>query len=303
MSQKQDALMAMLNQYETKSSGYQNTEKKNVDLNNYFTTYLPDKVNSANKRVRILPTSDGTTPFVEVYGHRIQVDGEWKTFACLQKEKNQPCPFCEAHDVLHSSGSESDKEFAKKYKARPMYIVKVIDRDNEDHGPKFWRFMHDYRKQGILDKIYGVLQAIKQNITDTNTGRDLLVMVARDQNRKPVVQSIAPLDPSPLSDDSAKISEWVADNRTWEDVYSLKSYDYLEIIVKGGVPVWDKDLKKFVDKNAAQSKPVVNDNMEAEIALGIPNVKPNLVVAEPTVTSAPMVPVTSDDEEDEDLPF
>jgi hypothetical protein len=95
----------------------------------------------------------------------------------------------------------------------------------------------------------------------------------------------------------------VADNRTWEDVYSLKSYDYLEIIVKGGVPVWDKDLKKFVDKNAAQSKPVVNDNMEAEIALGIPNVKPNLVVAEPTVTSAPMVPVTSDDEEDEDLPF
>ena len=184
-----------------------------------------------------------------------------------------------------------------------MYIVKVIDRDNEDHGPKFWRFMHDYRKQGILDKIYGVLQAIKQNITDTNTGRDLLVMVARDQNRKPVVQSIAPLDPSPLSDDSAKISECVADNRTWEDVYSLKSYDYLEIIVKGGVPVWDKDLKKFVDKNAAQSKPVVNDNMEAEIALGIPNVKPNLVVAEPTVTSAPMVPVTSDDEEDEDLPF
>jgi transcription initiation factor IIE alpha subunit len=43
-----------------------------------------------------------------------------------------------------------------------MYIAKVIDRDN-DEGVKFWRFNHDYRKEGIFDKIHGVLNSVKKN--------------------------------------------------------------------------------------------------------------------------------------------
>jgi hypothetical protein len=57
------------------------------------------------------------------------------------------------------------------------------------NGIKFWRFNHDYRKQGIFDKIYGVLEATKQDITDPEKGRDLLVMIARDQNNRPTVAS------------------------------------------------------------------------------------------------------------------
>lgn len=300
---KQDALAAMLNQYESNSSSYsKNSSAKEYDLKNYFTTHLSDKQKTATKRVRILPTSDGSTPFKEIHGHKIQVDGEWKTFVCLKHEKDEDCPFCEAREALLASGKDSDKELAKKYSAKKMYVVKIIDRDNEADGVKFWRFNHDYRKQGIYDKIYGVLTAIKQNITDPQTGRDLMVMIARDQNNRPVVQSISHMDPSPLSDDTEVSAEWLSDTRTWEDVYSVKPYDYLEIIVKGGVPMWDKEAKKFVDKAAMTTQE--SDDLDEELSLGTPNVKSSVVAstAKPQTKTVVTQEESNEDEED-DLPF
>lgn len=309
MSKNDELLAAMLKQYENNTSSYSKSgSAKEYDLKNYFTTHLPDKVKTATKRIRILPTTDGTSPFKEIHGHKMQVDGDWKTFVCLKHERDEDCPFCEAREALLASGKESDKELAKKYSARKMYVVKIIDRDNEADGVKFWRFNHDYRKQGIYDKVYGVLTAIKQNITDPKTGRDLMVMIARDQNNRPVVQSISHLDPSPLSDDTEQVNEWLSDTRSWEDVYSVKPYDYLEIIVKGGVPAWDKEAKKYVDK-ASLSTEESND-LDEELSLGIPNVKSNVkTAAAPASKSAPK-PTKPEVEEDEngeddedDLPF
>jgi hypothetical protein len=292
-------LAAMLKQYESNTNSYTKTEQKVYDLKNYFTTYLKDKEKSATRRIRILPTKDGSSPFVEVHGHKMQVDGEWKTYVCLKHEKGEDCPFCEAREALLATGKESDKELAKKYSAKKMYVVKVIDRDNEADGPKFWRFNHDYRKTGTLDKIYGVLQAVNKDITDPTIGRDLLVMVARDQNNRPIVQSISHVDPSPLSDDADLANEWLADERTWEDVYSVKPYEYLEIVVKGGVPTWDKDAKKWVDK-ASMTASEDGADMDAELTLGTPNVKPNVVAS----NAAPQVaPIADGGDDEDDLPF
>ena len=307
---KNDPLLAMLKQYEDNTSSYgKNGSAKEYDLKNYFTTHLADKLKSATKRIRILPAHDGTSPFVEIHGHKMQVDGEWKTFVCLKHEKDEDCPFCEAREALLASGKEADKELAKKYSARKMYVVKVIDRDNEADGIKFWRFNHDYRKQGIYDKIYGVLTAIKQNITDPEKGRDLMVMIARDQNNRPVVQSISHLDPSPLSDDAEVSAEWLSDTRTWEDVYSVKPYDYLEIIVKGGVPTWDKEAKKYVDKASLSAEQ--DDDLDKELSIGTPNVKSNVKTASaPTKATVKVEEVEEveeddddDDDDDDDMPF
>lgn len=292
-------LAAMLKQYESNSNSYTKTEQKTYDLKNYFTTYLKDKEKSATKRIRILPTKDGSSPFVEIHGHKMQVDGEWKTFVCLKHEKGEDCPFCEAREALLASNKESDKELAKKYSAKKMYVVKVIDRDNEADGPKFWRFNHDYRKTGTLDKIYGVLQAVNKDITDPTTGRDLLVMIARDQGNRPVVQSISHVDPTPLSEDADLAKEWLSDERTWEDVYSVKPYEYLEIVVKGGVPTWDKDAKKWVDK-ASITAPEESDNLDEELTLGVQNVKSNVTASQAAPQTAP---VAEDEDSDDDLPF
>jgi len=302
MSNEKSALEAMLAQYEKNNAPrYEKKSEKVYDLKNYFNTFIKDGINSATKEIRILPSQDGS-PFVEVHGHKVQIEGEWKTFACLKHQKGEACPFCEAREELLATGKESDKELAKKYNARKMYVVKVIDRENEEWGVKFWRFNHDYRKEGIFDKIHGLLTALKTNkdITNATSGRDLAISIQRNQNKIPVVTSISALDATPLSEDAELAEKWLSDTRTWEDVYSVRTYDYLEIIVKGGVPVWDKDEKKFVDKEALKSES--NSTQEEEITMGIDNVKANLQAATITEPKATETSVTTEDEED-DLPF
>ena len=301
MSNEKSALEAMLAQYEKNNAPkYEKKSEKVYDLKNYFNTFIKDGINSATKEIRILPSQDGS-PFVEVHGHKVQIEGEWKTFACLKHQKGEACPFCEAREELLATGKESDKELAKKYNARKMYVVKVIDRENEEWGVKFWRFNHDYRKEGIFDKIHGLLTALKTNkdITNVTSGRDLAISIQRNQNKIPVVTSIAAQDATPLSEDAEQAEKWLSDARTWEDVYSVRTYDYLEIIVKGGVPVWDKDEKKFVDKEALKAD---SNTTQEEITMGIDNVKANLQAATATEPIATETSVSTEDEED-DLPF
>lgn len=298
MSEQKNALANILAQYEKNNAPkYENKEAKVYDLKNYFNTYIPENVKSGTKTIRILPTETGS-PFVEMYGHKVMVEGEWKTFPCLKHEKNEACPFCEARQELLSTGKESDKELAKKYNARLMYVVKVIDRDNEEDGVKFWRFNHDYSKGGVYDKLYAMITALKKDVTSPETGRDIVITISRNQNNVPIVSGIQALDASPLSEDQTKLNEWLGDTRTWEDVYSVRTYDYLEIIVRGYTPVWDKEEKRFVAKELAKEEGTKN-NLESELTMGIENVKSNIQTQLTTETSV----LANADEEEDDLPF
>jgi hypothetical protein len=102
-----------------------------------------------------------------------------------------------------------------------------------------------------------------------------------------------------LSEDAEQAAAWLADTRTWEDVYSVKTYDYLEIIVKGGVPAWDKDAKRFVDKASVEADKAETDNLDSELTMGVENVKAS--VGASTTTEDSDVPSTED--EGDDLPF
>lgn len=64
---------------------------------------------------------------------------------------------------------------------------------------------------------------------------------------------------------------WLADNRTWKDVFGIKSYDYLEIIVKGGEPFYDKQQEKWIDKLAAKENEAVQS--DAELSIGLEKLK------------------------------
>lgn len=295
MSNEKNPLASMLEQYESNNKPkYENTQSKVYDLKNYFNTYIKEGVDSGSKTIRILPTADGSSPFKQMWGHKIKIDGETKTFACLKHEEDKPCPFCETRELLLATKKETDKELAKKYSARLMYVVKVVDRDNEADGVKFWRFAHDFRKEGVFDKIIGLSSAIKKDITNAETGRDLVITINRNQNKVPVVSAIASLDASPLSDDSEKMAKWLSEEeqkRTWRDVYAVKPYSYLEIIVKGGTPVWDKEANSYVDK--ASVKNPTNDS-ESEVTFGIENLKAQTVAS----TSADVA-----EDEGDDLPF
>jgi hypothetical protein len=311
MSNEKNTLDAMLEQYARNSAPkFTKTEAKVYDKKNYFTTFIPENVKSATKTIRILPLEEGVTPFVEIYTHEGYVDGEKKVFPCLKEERGEPCPYCEARDKFMSTGTDADKKTANNYKARKMFVVKVIDRDHEEDGVKFWRIKDNYKKEGAYDKIFSIFSALKKDISHPDSGRDLVLTINRN-DKGCIVSGIAHLDPTPLSEDQAKRDLWLSDTRTWENVYAIKSYDFLKIVVLGGNPVWDSEAKTFVDKN---KKAEEVDEVDEDITIGLENVKSNIKVAKETTTkttkttkaSEPInVAEESSDDEDEtdDLPF
>jgi hypothetical protein len=255
MATTNNVLDAVLAQYEnSKQGGSSNTSKMSSDerMKKYFAAILKDSEKQGQKRLRILPTPDGSSPFKEVWFHEIKVDGKWVKLYDPGKNDNERSPLNEVHDDLMSTGKDSDKEIAKQYKARKFYIVKVVDRDNEQDGVKFWRFKHNYKQEGILDKIIPIWKA-KGDVTDADKGRDLILELTKAKTNTgsmyTVIQTVMYDDPAPLHEDTDTMSEWVNDELTWEDVYSKKPVEYLEAISRGETPRWDSDKGGFVYSN------------------------------------------------------
>ena len=246
-----NSLDAVLAQYEKAKSGGSNTSKMSQEdrMKKYFAAILSNNENSGQKRLRILPTPDGSSPFKEVWYHEVQVEGKWNKIYDPGKNDNERSPLTEIHDELMSTGKESDKELAKAYKPRKFYIVKVIDRDNEADGVKFWRFKHNYKNEGILDKIIPIWKA-KGDITDPVNGRDLIIELAKAKTPKgatyTVIQTVMHDDPSPVHTEAETAKTWTEDPLTWTDVYSKKPVEYLEAIARGETPRWSSDLGKYV---------------------------------------------------------
>jgi len=281
-----NVLDAVLAQYESsKQSGTSSTSKMSQEerLKKYFAAILKDNEKQAQKRIRILPTPDGSSPFKEVWFHEILVDGKWQKFYDPGKNDNEKSPLSEVYDELMSTGKESDKELAKQYKPRKFYIVKVIDRDNEQDGPKFWRFKHNYKQEGIFDKIIPIYKA-KGDVADAEKGRDLILELTKAKTPKgafyTVIQTVMYDDPSPVHTDEEKMSEWITDELGWEDVYSKKPTEYLESIARGETPRWDSDAGKYIYSNDEESSvsigggkktinqvedPQVNDDVDEEL--------------------------------------
>lgn len=252
-----NSIDAILSQYEKNTQrATSGNQMSNEDrLKKYFTTILPKGTPSGQKRIRILPTTDGTSPFKEVSFHEIQVDGKWMKLYDPSQD-GDPSPLNEVQKALLATGSEADKVNARNYRARKFYIVKVIDRDNEQDGPKFWRFKHNYKGEGPLDKIIPIIRS-KGNITDVTEGRDLILSLtltkAPNGREYTTINSIIQEDKSPLHNDSEVSNEWTNHADTWRDVYSVKPLEYLEMVALGEVPRWDSEQKKYVSQSESES--------------------------------------------------
>lgn len=303
---------AMLAQYQnSQNSGTQTTFNSEENLKNYFTTWIPDDVKSKQKTIRILPTGDKSSPFKQVKGHSIQVNGKWTKLLCPKDTENKPCPFCEANQVLRSTEGKTeteikeDKEIAKKYSQRDMYVLKVIDREKEAEGPKFFRFNKDYTNQGIFDKIMALVILMGQDvdITSAEHGFDLILDIKRDQNNTPVVNAIMakPGNATPLHTNVELAQSWLADTRTWKDVYKTKEYDYLEIILNGEIPVFNKETNKYVAKSSADKASKAEEE-NSDIKSLTNDLKNNDLSGPSEMISSQTFNASSEDEGD-DVPF
>jgi hypothetical protein len=258
------AIQAMLSNYEQ-----QNTVQSNnsYDKKNYFSTPLGENETSKVFKIRLLPSKKGDIAWDVVHLHEKEVDGKKRKFTCIKKTvsgglTSTDCPFCEVREQLVSTGDANDKEESKKYNSREYYVYRVIDRDKEDEGVKFWRVPRNYKKEGVHDKIMALLASLWHedksiNIFDAENGYDLNITVNKVTSNNGIKYPSITLikdarNPSPVSNDTNLTKDWVLNSKDWTDVYSVKDYDYLKIVVEGGIPVYDKNQEKFVTKKVEE---------------------------------------------------
>lgn len=270
------------------------TKKQTVafDKKNYLNTRLENGQTSKTLTIRLLPFNDkSATPFFKVYTHIVKVNkelapGGWKQFICpaknhIEGQTSDKCPFCEtakkAREIKFETEDPIQREKMNKVEfqnsARESWIVRCIERGHEEDGVKFWLFSHSRKGDGIYDKIMNIFQRryskgrengeIK-NIFDLQEGKDLEITVTLDTNGKSIINIVDDDRYSPLSTDVEQANQWINDPKQWYDVYSMKSYDYMSIVINGDVPYYNKDLKKYVKKEEAIAQR--NENEEKRMS-------------------------------------
>ena len=76
-----NSLDAVLAQYEkNKQSGGSTKPQMTSEerMKQYLSIMLPKGTKQGGKRIRIVPTTDGSSPFKEVFFHNVQVQGRWQ---------------------------------------------------------------------------------------------------------------------------------------------------------------------------------------------------------------------------------
>ena len=169
---------------------------------------------------------------------------------------------------------------------KSTYIVRVIDRNKEEQGVKFWRFNKNSKGDGIFDKLVTLFQNRRDsyrengkgdyNIFDLYNGRDIILTVTRqfDKSGKEIAPSYqidAEDFEKPLSQNAEQIEKWVNDPKQWYDAYTARTDDYLSIIAEDKVPIrnsegqWIAKVQQTEEKKAEEeankvARQILEDN-------------------------------------------
>lgn len=157
----------------------------------------------------------------------------------------------DAQKVVKAKNDEIYTE-AIKWEAKKFYIVRGIDKGAEKDGVKFWRFKHNYKNQGTLDKLLPILEDYMSNqladFSDAASGTDLNIIMTDSEFNGHVYKAISAITArgkSPLSSDSLVARQWLEDDTTWRDVFMPKKapnttpFEYLEMVGAGNSPYWN----------------------------------------------------------------
>jgi len=166
--------------------------------------------------------------------------------------------------VVKAKNDEIYKE-AIKWEAKKFYIVRGIDKGMEKDGVKFWRFKHNYKNQGTLDKLLPILEMYmtdqQADFSDSLTGTDLNIIMTDSEFNGHVYKAISAITAkgkSKLHADKQVMDAWLDDDVTWRDVFHPKKapnttpYEYLEMVAGGTSPYWedvDQSNKHWVFPN------------------------------------------------------
>jgi hypothetical protein len=251
---------------EKKANGNGNQFNSNYEelKKHYFNAYLSKDEKEKKMVIRILPWSaEDNNVYKSVKAHCVKVrnangDKVWQTFMCPKNEDpNANCPFCELASRAKKAMFESQdvaqrekyKQILKMNEAKPHILMRVVDRGDEASGVKFWISKDGYKSP--YEQIYNLRQGKMDDnvdILDPYTGKDLRLILSRDDNNKRVLTVTDVDGRSPIFPTEEEMHKWVNDTTDYKQLFPIKSFDVLKIYAEGGYPIYSKELGKYADK-------------------------------------------------------
>lgn len=269
-----------------------NLKVSNFDEKNYLNVRLEKGEEKKELRIRLLPIDkDSSTPFKIIHMHSVKVPTEisksgWKSYVCLNKTEDidheklgNKCPFCELRHEAYKRSTEAENDVEKQkwqkisFANKPIdvCVVRCIERGHEEDGPKFWKFSLHAKKDDAYHRMMDLFETRRQegledgddsvNIFDLYNGKDLKITInaVYEDGKWTNKTTVSVTDygkEKPLSTDETQMTEWINDEKKWNDVFVAKPYEYLSIVLDGDVPYYDSVTGQWVKKNKAEEQPV-----------------------------------------------
>jgi len=247
-----------------------------------------DKAGNASATIRFLPKHpDDELPWVKVFSHGFQgPTGRWYIENSLTT-LGENDPVGELNSKLWNSGSEANKEIARKQKRRLHFysnILVVSDPKHPENEGKVMLFRYGKKIfDKIMDKARPTFEDEKPvNVFDLWEGTDFKLRMRRVEGYPNYDQSVF-VEPSPVAESDEKILEVV--NKQYKlseflDRSNFKTYEELktklEVTLSG--EGMDTSANDLVD-----AMPTAEPKQFAEVAE--PQAKAAPVVSEPSIAS------------------
>ncbi len=253
-----------------------------------------DKSGNGYAIIRFLPEPEGNElPWARVYTHAFQGPGGWFIENSLTT-LGQKDPVSEHNSQLWNSGSDANKEIARKQKRRLSYysnIYIIADPANPQNEGKV--FLYKYGKK-IFDKIQ---EAMKPEFADETAinpfdfwgGANFKLKIRR-------VEGYQNYDKSEFD----KASALFEDDAKLEEVYN-KQYDLNEFTAADKFKSYedlDKRLKYVLGLNQPVRRPVVEEELSNE-----DNDRGSFESAAPSRVPEPVAQTSTTEEEDDSLQY
>jgi hypothetical protein len=291
--------------------GQKTTDKKTsaFDAKNYLNTRLEKGETEKSLTIRLLPM-DLTTgnPFAIVHTHNVKVPqslvkpGEkpYKTYICLSKNADidhekfgTRCPFCEINQKAYKESENTTDPMIKKNwqeislanLSKESVICRCIERGKEDEGVKFWKFNLRHDKTDPYHQILKLVNLRRdaaekkgkvENILDIYNGRDLTITITEGFTSAPTI--VDDSDRSPLSESEETMTKWIYDTKKWQDVFTCKPYEYLNLVSQMKTPWFDRANGVWIEKEEVdETKKQETENANADVKAAkqaVANMKP-----------------------------
>lgn len=260
-------------------------KKSNFNLKDYLDIRPAKGESQKTTTFRLLPMDLETgNPFVRIHVHNVKVPKElvkegqkpFKDFICLRRNEDidhekfgNKCPFCEINNKAYKEAEACTDPVQKKdlykiscdNKTKDAIICRGIERGKENEGVKFWKFKLRDDKADPYHQIIKLYQQRKAeaeragqvlNILDIYNGRDLTITATAESTSAPQILDVS--ISTPLSNDEEQMRKWIYDEKKWQDVFSCKPYDYLNLVAQMLVPYFDKETNSWISKEEYEAK-------------------------------------------------